>query len=218
MQPCKYVSLCQAFSGLALDGVANTIPSRKCLSFQTRSISLRICFLHLCLLIVDTNSSGVGPLGIFAPVGKADQRLRCSCPVVLALVQSTAFPLRNARLWFFSYLLASFVPAVPSLTDWRHWFWKHRFLCPTIFGYSPPLLHPLWMRNDKHFVFFWPSGVHWLPMLAPLERRKVYFVFLSCSPMGVVAHASWPRIMPTSIKLMFLGRTLRWLMLCFSLL
>ena len=30
--------------------------------------------------------------------------------------------------------------------------------------------------------------VHWPPILALLERRKVHFVFLSYSPMGVVAH------------------------------
>ena len=62
------------------------------------SIFLRIPFLHLYLLTVDTNSSGLGPFGILAPVSKADPGLSCSCSVGLALVHSTAFPLRTARL------------------------------------------------------------------------------------------------------------------------
>ena len=85
VQHCKHVSHCLACSGLALDGVANTILSRRCLSLQTRPISLRITFLNLYLLIVDTNFSGVRPFGIFTQVSKADPRLSCNCSVGLAL-------------------------------------------------------------------------------------------------------------------------------------
>ena len=143
---------------------------------------------HLYLLTVDTNSSGLCPFGIFAPVSKADPRLSCSCSAGLVLVHSTACPLRTARLWTSSYSLASSVPAALSLTDWRRWFWKHKFLCPTRFGYSQPLSHLQWRGNHKHFFFSCPPWVRWLPILALLERRSVHFVFLSCSPMGLVAH------------------------------
>ena len=71
---------------------------QKYLSIRTHPISLRILFLHLYLLTVVANSSGLGPFGIFAPVGKADPRLSCSFSVGLDLVHSTAFPLRAARL------------------------------------------------------------------------------------------------------------------------
>ena len=98
MRHCKHVLLCQACSCLVLDGGANTIVSRRCLSLWTRPISLRILFLHLYLLIADPNTSGLGPFEIFAPVSKADQGLSFSCLVGLALVHSTAFPLRTARL------------------------------------------------------------------------------------------------------------------------
>ena len=187
-QHCKHVLLCHAYSGLALDCGANTILYRSCLSLRTLTIFFRIIFLHLYLLIVDTNFSSMGHFGIFAPVSKAHPRLSWNYSVGLALFHSTEFSLQTARLWISSYFLASSVPAVPSLTDWRRWFWRHRFLCPTRLGYSQPLSYPLWRQNDKHFVFFCPSWVHWLPILALLERRKVHFVFLSCSPMGVVAH------------------------------
>ena len=60
MQHCKQVLLCQACSGLALDGLANTLLSRSSFSIQTHSISSRIPFRHLYLLTVDTNSSGLG--------------------------------------------------------------------------------------------------------------------------------------------------------------
>ena len=92
-----------------------------------------------------------GPVGIFAPVSKTGPGLSCSCLVGLALVHSTAFPLRTARLWTSSYSIASSLPTVPSLTDWQRWFRKHRFLCSTRFGYSQPLSHLQWRRN------FWSS-------------------------------------------------------------
>ena len=55
-------------------------------------------FLLFYLLTVDKNFSGLGSFGIFAPVSKADPGLSSSCSVGLALVHSTAFPLRTARL------------------------------------------------------------------------------------------------------------------------
>ena len=78
--------------------------------------------------------SGLGHFGIFAPLSKADRRLSRSFSVGLALVQSRTFPFRNAHLWTLSYSLASLVPAVLFLTDWRRWFRRHKFLCPTRFG------------------------------------------------------------------------------------
>ena len=52
----------------------------------TRPVCLRMPFLHLYLLTADTNSSGLGPFGIFAPVSKADARLSCSCLIGLTLL------------------------------------------------------------------------------------------------------------------------------------
>ena len=49
-------------------------------------------------MTVDANSSGLGPLRIFAPVIKADPGLSGSRSVALALVHSTAFPIRTVRL------------------------------------------------------------------------------------------------------------------------
>ena len=84
--------------GFSTDWWANTIISGRCLSLRSRPISLWIPFLHLYPLTVDTNFSHLGPFEIITPVSKADPMLSCSCSVGLALVQSTAFPLRTARL------------------------------------------------------------------------------------------------------------------------
>ena len=54
-QHCKQISLCQACSGLALDGKAKTNFSRRCSLLRIRPISLRIPSLRLYLLSVDTN-------------------------------------------------------------------------------------------------------------------------------------------------------------------
>ena len=187
MQNRIHVLLCPACSGLALNGVANTIRTRRYLSLQTRPLSLRIPFLHLYLLAAETNSSGFCPFRISAPVSKVDTRLSRSYSVGLFSVHYTAFPLRTDRLWTLLCSLVSFVPAVQSLIDLQPWSWKHRLLCPLWCEYSQPLSHLLWRRNDKHFVFFRPSRVQWKTILVLLERRKVHFVFLSCSPMGVLA-------------------------------
>ena len=103
-------------------------------------------FLHLYLLTVDTKFSGLRPFGIFAPVSKADPKLRCSWSVGWTLVHSSPFPLRTTHLWTSSNSLASSVPAFLPLTDWRRWFWRHRL------GYSQAILGPLWRRKDKDFV------------------------------------------------------------------
>ena len=96
MGHCKNVIICQAC--LALDGVANNILSRRCLSLWTRPISLRIPFLRLNLLTVDSNYSGLGPYEVFALVSKVEPRRSCSCLAGLALIHSTVIPLRTARL------------------------------------------------------------------------------------------------------------------------
>ena len=195
----------------ALDAVADTIHTQKCFSLWRRLVSLQNPS-RLYLLTVDTKLSRSGPFGISVSKSEVDTMLSCKFSASFALANSTALPLLTARLLRFSKSLLSYMPAIPSVTDWLNWFWKQRLRCLTIDWYCQPLSNRFRRRNDKHFVFSCQSWVHWPPILILLKLRKNHLIYLSCSPI-----VSWPRMMPSStmLKVLF-GRTLKWLMLCFS--
>ena len=91
----KHVPLCQGCSDLDVDGVANIVLSRRYLSFRIRRMFLRILSLRLSLLTIDTNFTGMVPIGIYIPMSKFDPRLTCFILVGWALVHFTALPLRT---------------------------------------------------------------------------------------------------------------------------
>ena len=181
MQTCKYVLLCQASSGLVLDGVANNIFSRNCLPLWIRQIAVRIPFLHLCLLTVDTNSLGLGRFGIFAPLRKADPRLSCNFFGSFDSGSLHSFLTSYRSLENF-FVLSSIFCACSSFFEWLSplilcaW-----FPCPNKFESSQPLSHLQWRRNDKRFVLFCPWWVYWLPVLDLSEPSSWSFCWVEHS-------------------------------------
>ena len=185
---------------------------RKFLSLQNSPISILITFLYLYLLTVHRSCSFLGPLGNMTRISERAHDWAVVVPWVWFWFPPlhTLFILLGCKLCLsFQHLLCLhiFLWLNDAVDFGSVSFYVHQDCIFSAISHLP------WRRNDRNFVIFRPSWIHWLTILALLECRKVHFVFLSCSPLGNVVHKhlekEWCQL-PSKIRFCWLEQSSDW--------